>query len=126
MGLTDSGKSLLLRIISSINAKRYTTALNQNKAVSQAEIEKLFNMKPIYSNELIPYSEYSKSNKFRKGKTIYVLDAEGKRVEPYPFKTITELSKLLKLSRGGISAYIDTGILYHNYYLYSKQPFFII
>lgn len=34
-------------------------------------------MNPVYSNEEIPYSESSKSNKSRKGKTIYVLDASG-------------------------------------------------
>lgn len=90
--------------------------------VSQEDIEKVFSMNPVYSNELIPYSESSKSNKSTKGKTIYVLDASGNIIEPYPFKTITELSKILNLSRAGISAYLDTGKLYHNYYLYSKQP----
>lgn len=121
--LSDSGKSLLLAIIASINAKRYTTTLNyENNVVSQEDIEKVFSMKPVYSNELIPYSESSKSNKSTKGKTIYVLDASGNIIEPYPFKTITELSKILNLSRAGISAYLDTGKLYHNYYLYSKQP----
>lgn len=62
------------------------------------------------------------ANQINQPKVKLVLDATGNIIEPYPFKTITDLSKILKLSRAGISAYIDTGKLYHNYYLYSKQP----
>lgn len=119
----EGGKSLLLGIVGSINAKRYTTNLNNNNNVlSQEDIDKVFNLPPIYPDELTPFSQYSTSTKSTKGKTIYVLDASKNIVVPYPLKSFITLSSQLKLSRAGISAFIDTGKLYYNYYLYSKQP----
>jgi hypothetical protein len=119
------GKSILFKISKATNKYRYNNRKNNNvKLPTDKEIEYLFSLSPIYSeNKKLTYNqlikEYSVKINSRKGYIVYVYE-NGKEINLSPFLSYRSASKILNLSSKIISIYIDTGTLYKNKYMFSS------
>jgi len=122
--LLPEGRNLLIKIASSINKFRYSTAKG-GAAVGPTleilntvlDIDAPFNVESGLSHTLLA-QQFSLARGSRKGFPVYVY-VNGVEIESSPFPSYYAASKALGLSNRVIFRYIDTSRTYKGYLFYS-------